>query len=243
MSSRGWWVTISICLIAIFVLVIVFPTSMLNPGPVLEAHQALQADCFACHTPLLGNHAKKCVTCHQVDRISLFTTQGEPVVATKGSFHQHLTEQTCTVCHLEHQGVTGINAMKPFSHTLLQQNVRTDCASCHSKPPDSLHQNVASGCDQCHTSTAWTPASFDHATHFQLDRDHNVQCATCHVGNTFNQYTCYGCHEHTITGIRAEHVEEGIREFDNCVECHRSSDEPDERDGRDGRKEHNDDQE
>jgi hypothetical protein len=44
------------------------------------------------------------------------------------------------------------------------------------------------------------------------------------VANDYKKYTCYGCHEHTPANIRREHVEEGIRNFDNCVECHRSGD-------------------
>jgi hypothetical protein len=60
-----------------------------------------------------------------------------------------------------------------------------------------------------------------------LDRDHNTRCVTCHVRNDYQQYTCYGCHEHTPANIRREHVEEGIRDFNDCVECHRSADEHD----------------
>jgi len=48
---------------------------------------------------------------------------------------------------------------------------------------------------------------------------------TCHTGNDFKRYTCYGCHEHTPANVRAEHEKEGIRDFENCVECHRSADE------------------
>ena len=47
---------------------------------------------------------------------------------------------------------------------------------------------------------------------------------TCHTGNDYSRYTCYGCHEHTPAKIRAEHQEEGISNFTNCVECHRSAD-------------------
>lgn len=43
----------------------------------------------------------------------------------------------------------------------------------------------------------------------------------------YSRYTCYGCHEHTPDNIRREHIEEGIRDFDNCVECHRNADEHD----------------
>mgnify|MGYP003381731295 CR=1 FL=1 len=57
-----------------------------------------------------------------------------------------------------------------------------------------------------------------------LDGDHNATCVTCHTTPDFKRYTCYGCHEHTPANIRSEHEEEGIRNFENCVECHRSAD-------------------
>jgi hypothetical protein len=45
------------------------------------------------------------------------------------------------------------------------------------------------------------------------------------MDNDYASYTCYGCHEHSRSKIRAEHIEEGIRNYENCVECHRSGDE------------------
>ena len=48
---------------------------------------------------------------------------------------------------------------------------------------------------------------------------------TCHIDNDYSNYTCYGCHEHSRSKIREEHVEEGIYDYENCVECHRSGDE------------------
>jgi hypothetical protein len=47
------------------------------------------------------------------------------------------------------------------------------------------------------------------------------------VRDDYSRYTCYGCHEHSPEKIRREHIEEGIRDFKNCVECHRSADEHD----------------
>jgi len=54
---------------------------------------------------------------------------------------------------------------------------------------------------------------------------------TCHVEDNYSTYTCYGCHEHTLAKVRREHVEEGIRNFEDCVSCHRSADEDSEADG------------
>ena len=54
-----------------------------------------------------------------------------------------------------------------------------------------------------------------------------MKCATCHIRNDYSAYTCYGCHEHSAEKIRREHVKEGIRDYRNCVECHRNADEHD----------------
>jgi hypothetical protein len=70
-------------------------------------------------------------------------------------------------------------------------------------------------------------ATFNHDKLFRLDSDHNARCITCHEGSDYRRYTCYGCHEHTPDNIRREHVEEGIRDYSNCVKCHRSADEDD----------------
>ena len=82
----------------------------------------------------------------------------------------------------------------------------------------------------CHKTEAWKPATFDHNKYFALDRDHEATCETCHKNNDYSRYTCYGCHEHSQAKIRAKHVEEGIQNFENCVECHRDPGvEPDKR--------------
>jgi hypothetical protein len=47
------------------------------------------------------------------------------------------------------------------------------------------------------------------------------------VRNDYSAYTCYGCHEHSQEKIRRKHIKEGIRDYANCVECHRNADEHD----------------
>jgi hypothetical protein len=96
-------------------------------------------------------------------------------------------------------------------------------AHIHTAPTDPLHRQISGDCSQCHTTTQWTPATFDHAKYFVLDSDHNAACATCHVRSDYRNYTCYGCHEHTIENVRREHIKGGIRDFSNCVSCHRTS--------------------
>ncbi len=161
--------------------------------------------------------------------------QFEDALRTQCSFHL----QNCVSCHSEHQGSRiGQGTRMAFSHALLQPATQAHCATCHTAPATALHRGLTTGCAQCHSTVRWTLATFDHARLFVLDRDHNAPCATCHVNNDTSRYTCYGCHEHQPDRIGARHRREGIRDFQNCVSCHRSAHgEPEGRGGRDRREE------
>jgi len=139
--------------------------------------------------------------------------------------------QDCVACHSDHAGVKRYHVKGNFDHSLLKAETGKQCQSCHRSPGDALHKQISGNCGQCHSQSAWTPATFAHDKLFVLDGDHNASCVTCHVRNDYSRYTCYGCHEHTPANIRRKHLEEGIRKFDNCVECHRSADEDDIRGG------------
>ena len=218
---------VAINLIALIALVFLFPQFMVGPGPVMPAHSGIATDCFACHAPFRGTAPERCQACHLVAEIGVFTTKGKMIAVPdrKVAFHQHLSEQNCLACHSDHTGpkLTG-HGQKPFSHSLLAADVRMQCDSCHAKPKDEFHTGIEGNCQQCHSSSAWKPATFDHDKFFLLDGDHKAHCATCHVDNDLTRYTCYGCHAHTPQNIIAEHAEEGIRDVENCVECHRSAD-------------------
>lgn len=227
-------------LIALAVLTFVYPHLMVGPGKLIPGHKQLDADCFACHVPFTGAASERCVICHKPAEIGRMTTTGQPIVKTPAStpFHQKLISDDCVACHSDHAGVKRFRQQGRFNHALLQNMTREQCQSCHKSPADSLHQQITGNCAQCHTQEKWTPATFDHNKYFVLDGDHNPRCVTCHVRNDYSRYTCYGCHEHSPESIRREHIEEGIRNFDNCVKCHRSSSE---HEGEGGRKEGDDD--
>lgn len=105
---------------------------------------------------------------------------------------------------------------------------KNNCTGCHQKPNDKFHGSVQGNCDKCHSLSKWKPATFEHATFFILDRNHNAPCNTCHTNSSdYKMYTCYGCHEHSESKIRSEHNEEGISNFSNCISCHRSGNEHD----------------
>jgi hypothetical protein len=122
----------------------------------------------------------------------------------------------CNQCH-------GDKAWKPahFDHLLLAPAVLDRCESCHGALTDRLHRQIQGSCKSCHRTDAWKPATFDHDTYFVLDRDHQTSCETCHKNDDYRRHACYGCHEYSQAKVRAERLKEGIRDFENCVECHR----------------------
>lgn len=126
----------------------------------------------------------------------------------------------CSGCH-------ATTAWKPagFAHEALAANVRERCLGCHAnrRPADAIHRDAGETCGACHSTRAWKPASIAHERWWPLDRDHAVACATCHPGPGYATYTCYGCHEHSRARMIAKHDEEGIRDLDRCVRCHRSA--------------------
>jgi hypothetical protein len=251
--SRTLKIVLAANLIVLTVLVFVYPNLMVGPGKLIPGHKHLETDCFACHTPLGGAASSRCASCHKPQEIGRLTTAGRPVVKplTATPFHQKLVSQDCVACHSDHAGVKRFRQQGRFDHALLNKETRAQCQSCHKSPTDTLHQKITGNCSQCHSQDKWVPATFNHDKYFTLDRDHDTRCVTCHVRNDYSRYTCYGCHEHSLSSIRREHIEEGIRDFDNCVECHRSADEHDIRGrsgeragGREGghdRKQHDDD--
>lgn len=197
-----------------------FPHAMLSPGDVVEGHAAVEGDCFACHAPFRGPDGR-CTRCHEVEKIE---SPGRP------RFHTALLERECSACHTDHEGRSAPRAIREFRHDLLRADVRDDCAGCHVPPADAIHTGVRGECAACHRTEGWKPSTFDHARAFRFDRNHPPDCATCHPAG-LREYTCYGCHEHGREEMRRKHSEEGIADFEACVECHRSGDE-DEVEGR-----------
>lgn len=218
---------VAVNLAILILLAILYPNFMISPGKPIDAHAELATDCFACHTPFIGSRAAKCIACHKVEEIGLKTTKGLDITKEKKNvaFHQKLVEEDCVSCHSDHKGVQAFRPISQFSHELLEPALQEQCDSCHTAPVDDLHQKAKGNCGQCHSQDAWMPATLDHDEYFRFDRDHDTDCVTCHIDNNYANYTCYGCHEHSRSNIREEHVEEGIRDYEKCTECHRSGDE------------------
>ena len=227
MKSKTLLIVVAANLAVLIVLAIVLPHLMISPGSTIQAHADFADDCFACHTPFIGSTSQKCIGCHKVADIGIRTTKGVPIEKEKKHvvFHQQLVQDDCVACHSDHKGVMAFKPISRFSHELLDPAQRQQCDACHRSPGDALHLKIQGNCAQCHSLDGWTPATFEHDRYFRLDRDHDAPCETCHQAGDYGNYTCYGCHEHSRSKIREEHYEEGIRNYENCVECHRSADE------------------
>ena len=226
MTRRWILIVIAANLIGLAALAFVYPHLMVSPGALVPAHAGLASDCFACHAPFRGASPERCVTCHAVSDIGIRTTQGAALAnaTAKPPFHQQLIAQDCMACHSDHPAPALARGTRPpFSHAMLRPTVRDRCEACHAPPADAIHRDGGAACGQCHSADHWKPATFDHGKFFRLDGHHNTTCATCHVDNDYRRYTCYGCHEHDPAKVRAKHLEEGIGNFENCVQCHRNS--------------------
>jgi len=183
-------------------------------------HQPLT--CELCHVDLVfsADHID-CVTCHAAHDAS-FMTQ-----------HQQVFGSACLPCH------DGSGAMTDFDHATVfplegvhadiacekcHQNqvfsgtVR-DCLGCHAEP--AIHAGkFGLDCARCHTAHAWSPAKLTkHIFPLEHGGEGKIDCAVCHE-QTYVIYTCYNCHAHPPDEIRRKHIEEGMTDFESCIECH-----------------------
>lgn len=220
------------------------PRVALSPGPQTEGHAKLEGRCFECHAIGQGTPRGKCIACHPLDRIGARLggdeAKRDPRAQAILGMHRSFAEVACSECHSDHRGRSPSLATRVFSHDVLSRSLRGRCSDCHggARPADALHAQPSGECGDCHTTTAWRPATFAHERWFVLDREHAVECRTCHdAAGDWKRYTCYGCHEHSPARMQAEHREERLdgSRLDDCVRCHRSADE---HEGGEGRGDH-----
>ena len=205
--------------------------------PLTGAHT--RAACAQCHVNgRFAGTPKDCASCHLTDyqkttnpnhAAAGFPTDCSICHSTSGwagaKFDHSLTgfpltgahlQLTCVTCHVG--GVyTGLNKA---------------CVSCHlkdyngAKNPDHVASGFPQQCEVCHTTTAWTPASFDHSrTGFALTGAHTTTpCASCHVGGRYagTPTDCYSCHKSDYLSVtNPNHVAAAFPT--TCATCHTTS--------------------
>jgi hypothetical protein len=202
--------------------------------PLTGAHA--NVPCEQCHVNgRFAGTPRDCASCHLAD----YQKTTNPNHAAAGF------PQDCSVCH---STVNWMNAKFDHSTTgfpLTGAHQQLACATCHVGGNFALHSTAcvschladysktnnpnhqAAGfpqqCEICHTTTAWTPASFDHnRTPFPLTGAHvNVPCASCHINGQFagTPTDCYSCHKTDYQGTTdPNHVAAGFPT--TCQTCH-----------------------
>lgn len=177
--------------------------------------QAAPSACYACHAgddAHEGQFGDDCAACHTAEDWQ------------EATFDHALTDFALTGAHVE--------VACAGCHQDGFQGTPTDCFACHPDPEFHAGQ-FGTDCAACHDTAAWTPARYDEPHTFPFDHGEEgiSPCRRCHPGS-LQVYTCYECHEHDAAEVEAEHLEEGIRDFQDCVECHPTGEE-DEGEGED----------
>jgi hypothetical protein len=188
-----------------------------------------------------------CMACHDgVDRFDDFNHNAYPFKLDGG----HAGDIPCTKCHLNARSIADLQSVPQDCYSCHYQDdehngeygkqceschnpsswedatfdherfgASSQCVACHAEPQEHAGR-FGTDCASCHSTNAWKPASYNGPHTFPIRHgDGDGSCQTCHP-NDLTTYTCYGCHEHTQANIAGEHREEGITDFQNCVECH-----------------------
>jgi hypothetical protein len=176
-----------------------------------DVHKFDPAVCVACHSQGQGKadwmkqhqarYGPVCKTCHDgVDRLHDFNHNTFFALTGK---HADLT---CEGCHAE----------RKF------RGLPSECSACHQEP--KIHAGAFGlKCQYCHSTSVWTPARLQ-VHNFPLDhgkQKSESNCKTCHTGS-YDQYTCYGCHDHQPAAIQDSHYKLGVSSLDlpDCTRCH-----------------------
>jgi hypothetical protein len=175
-----------------------------EPGRCVSCHREYQPAFVTTHTEEWGS---SCLECHDgTDRFSSGVfDHGRLDFALTGA-HARVA---CVACHVNVHAAEGFRAAP------------TECIGCH-RPDDAHRGEFGTDCASCHSTSSWEDATFVHTFPLTHGARRAAACTVCHqdAPRSYRSHTCYGCHEHTPEDIREEHLEEGIRDFRDCVSCH-----------------------
>jgi hypothetical protein len=204
--------------------------------------------------PLVGAHAAtECVRCHEgapvgnFDRTSILCVDCHRDDLARATDPDHAAQgwtSACDRCHIpttwagagfNHPGFPLTGAHGSLDCTQCHaggvfRGLSRDCASCHQDDYDATMRppHVAAGfptdCARCHSTSAWTPASFDHSG-FALTGAHaSASCNACHGGGVYRGLptNCIACHQDDWDGTTdPDHQAAGFPT--TCQTCHTTS--------------------
>ena len=191
-------------------------------------------DCQECHSSGYTGTPTDCYSCHQQD----YESAQDPNHVTGGY------STNCTDCHT----TNGWDDIENFNHNLTQfpltgAHITTECSKCHqqgynntpiecfgchandyntAQDPNHVTGNFPTECAVCHSTTAWSPAEFDHnLTAFPLTGAHiTTDCISCHEQGYNNTPTeCVACHQTNYNNTTNPNHQTLMLPTD-CESCH-----------------------
>ena len=196
--------------------------------PLTGKHATVQ--CSDCHKTAGVKPPKTCVGCHQANYDA--TTNPNHVSAgmptTCETCHTTTGWSPATFDHSKYWLLTGKHATTTCSacHKTPGVKLATVCSSCHQANYDATtnpnHAGVGlpTTCETCHTTTAWTPASFNHSQYWALTGKHTTTaCNACHKAPGKLPTDCYACHQaNYVASTNPSHTSLGLPT--TCTTCH-----------------------
>ncbi|MBW8009883.1 MAG: hypothetical protein FVQ83_01400 [Chloroflexi bacterium] len=197
----------------------------------------VSVDCMQCHSEnQYRGTPQSCVECHQEQDIhnanfGLHCAACHTADGWEYAVFDHSTGNTnnCISCHSPDTPANHFAGQCSACHNTttwqgaaIDHNLAgfTNCISCHT--PETPVNHFEGQCSDCHSTNTWGGATFNHT--FPLKHENsNGECSNCHPSNAspaYSTYTCYNCHEHDASKVEREHREEGITNYQDCMECH-----------------------
>ena len=194
----------------------------------LSKYSTMPTDCYSCHASEFkntvnpnhvgGKFPTNCSQCHSFD--SWYNATFDHALTGFPLTGMHtVPPRQCADCHVNNN----------YNITV------TTCVSCHLKDyngatnPNHVQGGFAQTCESCHTTSAWQPATFDHAkSGFPLTGLHTVpprQCTDCHVNNNYNitNTACVSCHQNDYNNAKTPVDHLGAKIPTTCETCHTTS--------------------
>ena len=145
--------------------------SLVSPGPLSDAHAALQATCTSCHMPYERISGAACVRCHALaDRL---------LTQERTAFHAYVP--SCVECHVEHAGGSRPTHMDHDAlvrllaeRTPAVADQALSCVACHGVE-DPHGKTLGTECADCHGTETWRVPGFAHPS------PRSRECARCHA--------------------------------------------------------------
>ena len=204
--------------------------------PLTGGHQTIASQCATCHVNnIYAGLSTACYSCHQQDMLTKATTPTPHTGFPTDCSQCHTTNPgwaPSTFVHSTVFAIVGAHAAlacnQCHTSTTNWATTPTTCYGCHqtdfmtaNSPP---HTGFVTDCSSCHTTTAWSPATFDHTknTTFPLTGAHTTvtPCTSCHVNNVYAGLStaCYSCHSTQFTSATTPVPHAGFPM--DCSTCH-----------------------